>query len=53
MKRAVAFCQVIEQQKGGKHHKVSSKHEKFETIKAIQIPCRTSNNRSAFASFAN
>jgi len=26
MKRAVAFCQVIEQQKGAKVHKVSSKH---------------------------
>ncbi|HQP38301.1 MAG TPA: DEAD/DEAH box helicase family protein, partial [Polyangiaceae bacterium] len=26
MKRAVAFCQVIEQQHGGKVHKVSSKH---------------------------
>ena len=25
MKRAVAFCQVIEPGKGGKHHKVSSK----------------------------
>ena len=25
MKRAVAFCQVIERQKGGKNHKVSSK----------------------------
>lgn len=26
MKRAVAFCQVIETQKGGRTHKVSSKH---------------------------
>lgn len=34
MKRAVAFCQVIERQKGAKVHKVSSKHiaEMFEAV---------------------
>lgn len=34
MKRAVAFCQVIERQKGAKVHKVSSKHiaEMFQAV---------------------
>ena len=34
MKRAVAFCQVIERQKGAKFHKVSSKHiaEMFQAV---------------------
>lgn len=34
MKRAVAFCQVIERQKGAKVHKVSSKHiaEVFQAV---------------------
>jgi predicted helicase len=34
MKRAVAFCQVIERQRGAKSHKVSSKHiaEMFQAV---------------------